>query len=61
MVTDKDITKFRKKSGMSREALADKVGVTSQTLWRWERGAVIPRPAQQALEHIMAKSPRASG
>ena len=54
MVTDKQITKFRKRYDVSREWLANEVGVGAQTVWRWEKGAVIPKPAMQVLERIIA-------
>ena len=58
MVTDKQINRFLKKSGQSREWLANEVGVGAQTVWRWQKGAVIPRPAQQVLARIIEQGAR---
>lgn len=53
MITARQIERFRKRQSMSREALADKVGVSSQTVWRWEKGETIPEPSQRVLRHII--------
>lgn len=56
MITAKQIERFRKTQKMSREALADKVGVSSQTVWRWEKGETIPEPAHRLLQQIMERN-----
>lgn len=44
METKDIITDLRTKSGMSQEALAEKVFVTRQAVSRWETGETIPGP-----------------
>lgn len=44
------IKKARKAKGMSLEALGDKLGVTRQLVWQWEKGDSDPR------KHILALS-----
>lgn len=44
METKDIITDLRTKSGMSQEALAEKVFVTRQAVSRWENGETIPGP-----------------
>ena len=45
-----DIKKIRDKLGISQEALAHVIGVSFQTINRWERGAC--KPSRLALEKI---------
>ena len=45
-----DIKELRLKLGLSQEALAHKIGVTFQTINRWERG--VNKPSSLALEKI---------
>lgn len=45
-----DIKEIRLKLGLSQEALAHKIGVTFQTINRWERG--LHKPSSLALEKI---------
>ena len=56
MVTPKQLKRFRKKNDMPREALAILVGVSSQTIWRWEAGGAIPEPEQKVLKQVMEGS-----
>lgn len=44
------IRKARKAKGLSLEALGEKLGVTRQLVWQWEKGASDPR------KHILALS-----
>ena len=37
----------------SREALAHELGVSGQTVWRWERGDQMPLIAQRLLERVL--------
>ena len=37
----------------SREALAHELGVTGQTIWRWERGQTIPLPEQRLMRRLL--------
>ena len=53
MVTPTQLKRFRKKNDMPREALAILVGVSSQTIWRWEAGGAIPEPEQKVLRTVM--------
>ena len=36
------ISRFRQKKGMTQIALAEKLGVTSQAISKWERGQTFP-------------------
>ena len=54
MVTAKELTRYRKKHGVSREYIAVEVGVSAQTVWRWEKGERIPGPAAKLLEQIIS-------
>ena len=42
MVQEADVRTVRKKLCLSQEKLAEKLGVTRNTVSRWERGAVSP-------------------
>ena len=44
----------RKLRGMSAQMLADLCGVHRNSVVRWEKGAVIPGPAQLSLRWILA-------
>jgi len=37
----------------SREALAHELGVSGQTIWRWERGQQVPAPAQRLMQRLL--------
>jgi transcriptional regulator with XRE-family HTH domain len=43
-MTGKDIKRERENLGLSQAALAQLVGVTEHTVWRWEAGLRIPHP-----------------
>lgn len=47
-----DIKAFRKKHKLSREELASKVGVSGQTIYRWEKGV---KPANKIIKEKLAK------
>lgn len=50
------IQKRRERIGISREALADRIGVTSTTLYRWETGRVNPSRAYlRLIESVFEK------
>ena len=36
------LTKYREESGLTQQQFADKMNVTVQTIYRWERGERIP-------------------
>ena len=42
----------------SREALAHELGVTSQTVWRWEHGQAITEPHLKLLRLVLAQAVR---
>lgn len=42
MKLTENIKKFRKESGMTQQQLAEKVGVTRQTISKWEKGLSLP-------------------
>jgi len=50
MITPKEIKALRKRLKLSQEALAHLIGVTFQTVNRWETGAF--KPSRLALEKI---------
>lgn len=51
-MTQIDIKKMREELGISQEAFAHLLGVTFQTVNRWEKGAF--KPSILALEKIIA-------
>lgn len=51
-MTPLEIKRIREKLGMTQEALAHLLGVSFQTINRWERG--IYKPSRLALEKIKA-------
>ena len=50
IVKQTEIENLRIKAGMSRELLADKLGVSATTIYRWEKGS--RRPARIYLKEI---------
>lgn len=42
MKLDEKITLYRKKNGLSQEALAEKIGVSRQSVSKWETGDALP-------------------
>jgi len=51
-----EIRSLREKLGLTQMALAQAVGVTSNTVARWERGEMrIPEPAARLLRKIAAE------
>ena len=49
MALGQNILKLRKKTGLSQEELAEKVGVTRQTISNWELEETAPNPNQLKL------------
>jgi putative transcriptional regulator len=50
-----DIKEIREKLGLSQAALAEKIGVSSCSVSRWERGVFSPSPlATRRLKHLLA-------
>lgn len=49
MELGKNIYAFRKEQGLSQEKLAERVGVTRQTISNWELGETAPNPEQLIL------------
>jgi len=48
-----DIRQLRERLGLSRDALARKLGVSVKTIYLWEKGKAKPSPmAQQRLEEL---------
>jgi transcriptional regulator with XRE-family HTH domain len=61
-MTDVEIRAFRKKLGWTQVALAEAIGVTSNTVARWERGEMaISEPAARLLQKIAAERRARSG
>lgn len=42
------LRKKREGAGITRQALASRLGAAYTTVWRWENGAVAPEPAALA-------------
>jgi len=53
--TAKSIKKWRIKQLLGREEMAVLVGVSAQTIWRWEAGGRIPEPEQRLIRRVMAQ------
>lgn len=56
MVQEADVRSARKKLGLSQEKLAEKLGVSRNTISRWEKGEVSPSAENMmALNHLFAQ------
>lgn len=56
VMTGAEIRALREKLGWTQKALAEAVGVTSNTVARWERGEMaISEPAARLLQKIAAE------
>ena len=53
-MTPTEIKKIREKLGVTQEALSHLIGVSFQTVNRWERG--ISKPSRLAIEKIITLS-----
>jgi putative transcriptional regulator len=51
-LTSKEFRFLRKHTGYSGKDLADHMGVTLETVSRWENGATIPGPADLLIRHM---------
>ncbi len=61
-MTDVEIRAFRKKLGWTQVALDEAIGVTSNTVARWERGEMaISEPASRLLQKIAAEEKSRTG
>lgn len=58
MYTPQEIKRIRKKVGMTATEFAVKLGVTEQTVRRWESGLRHPRYDDLVKIHAMAKPDR---
>jgi DNA-binding transcriptional regulator YiaG len=58
-MTSKDIRRLRKQLGLSQSEFAELVGVTANTVARWERGEMGLRTTTVKLLEILATSRRA--
>ena len=59
-ITAKDIEELRKRYGLSREGLADRLGVSIASIYRWERGAKPNRIAVRAFIRLREELERGS-
>jgi DNA-binding XRE family transcriptional regulator len=50
--TPAELTAWREHRGLSQASLGRLLGVTKQTVYRWEAGAVMPRLAEYALRYL---------
>lgn len=55
----KDITRIRQRLGLTQEAFAALVGVSSRTLQEWEQGRRKPRGPANSLLRIAERHPEA--
>lgn len=56
VVTGRELRTIRQKLSLTQAALADAIGVSSNTVARWERGEmVISEPAARLVEKIAAE------
>ena len=63
-MTPQDLRAIRDELGITQYALGERVGVRSQTVWRWEHGrSRIPGPAAKLIEMLVqdARRPGARG
>lgn len=63
MLHDLSFTELRQRSGMSVEEVAEELGYSASTIYRWERGETVPKAVvYRALEVIarFAESPKES-
>lgn len=52
-MTPKQIRAFRKRLGLSLDAMAEALGVDRMTVWRWEKGKRTPPPyLERALRDL---------
>ena len=52
-----EFSRLRQQAGVSVEKLADLVGFSSRTVYRWENGKAEPRKAALSLLHVLAQKP----
>jgi DNA-binding transcriptional regulator YiaG len=60
-MTPKDLKRIREQLGLTQAALAKELGVTSNSVARWEQGIYRISPMAQRLISSLAKSPKAVG
>jgi transcriptional regulator with XRE-family HTH domain len=53
-MTSKEFRAFRLRLGLTQLQLAERMGVRSNTVWRWEHGA-LPRIAGLAIKGVLAE------
>ena len=54
-----EIKEFRGKLGLTQEALARELGISVETVRRWEGGKTQPSPmARRLLEELQEKGPK---
>ena len=57
-MTGREFRAIRRQLALTQAALADEIGVTSNTVARWERGEMaIYEPAARLLKRIAAEQP----
>ena len=52
-VTGKELRALREASGLSREALAARLGVSAQSVWRWEKAEKVRDVLVPALRAVL--------
>jgi DNA-binding transcriptional regulator YiaG len=58
-MTPRTLKRLRRELGLSQAKFADLVGVTANTVARWERGELGMRPTTVRLLELIAKQARA--
>jgi transcriptional regulator with XRE-family HTH domain len=54
LVEPRELTRIREALGLTREQLAEALGVTRVTVWRWEAGErAIAEPAARLAERLL--------
>lgn len=48
-----DLQRARQERGLTQEALAERLGVTSRTISNWERDGRVPQSRRRALERAL--------
>ena len=53
MEKDLDVKEIRKRLGLTIQQLSERIGVTTGTVWRWEKGTTKPSPLARKSINIL--------